>query len=89
MRSVGCLGSQLSFKKKWFGIFTNIWNQIKKEPIKIAKRFAGVLFDEIDTILGSLAKIIPVLEPLIEIKEHLKMKFLRLLHHRIIKLDKV
>jgi hypothetical protein len=72
LRSVGFLAPQVDFKKRWFDKFKTMWDQIKRGPIQIARRFAGVLFDEIDTILGSLAKVIPVLEPLIEIKEHLK-----------------
>ena len=72
LRNVGCLGPQLRFKKRWFDKFKNIWNRIKNGSIQIARRFAGVLLNEIDLILGSLAKVIPVLEPLIEIKEHLK-----------------
>jgi hypothetical protein len=72
LRTVGFLAPQVDFKKRWFDKFKSTWNQVKRGPIQIARRFAGVLFDEIDTILGSLAKVIPVLEPLIEVKEHLK-----------------
>jgi hypothetical protein len=72
LRSVGFLAPQVDFKKRWFDKFKDLWYRIKDGPIQIARRFAGVLFDEIDTILDSLAKVFPALEPLIEIKEHLK-----------------
>jgi hypothetical protein len=63
---------EIEIKISFFDKVKHAWQRVKNGPVRIARKCASVLFDEMDTILGSLAKIVPVLEPIIELKEHMR-----------------
>ncbi|MGC2428001.1 MAG: hypothetical protein WA421_13270 [Nitrososphaeraceae archaeon] len=73
VRSSGFFRPEVDTKKGLFDkIKNNLWYRFKHKSPRLALRCAGVLFEEIDSILESLAKFVPGLEGLIEIKKHIR-----------------
>lgn len=72
VRGSGFLRPEVDTKKSGFDRIKTLWNKFKYKSTRLALRCAEVLFEEIDTILESLAKFIPGLEGLVEIKKHIK-----------------
>jgi hypothetical protein len=68
VRGSGFLRRQIDTKKDWLDKVKKLWSRFKHGITRSAFKCAGVLFEGIDNTLESLAKFIPGLEALIEIR---------------------
>jgi hypothetical protein len=72
VRSSGFFRPEIDTKKDWLDKVKNFWYRFKHGSSTLVLKCTGVVFEGIDNILESLAKFIPGLEGLIEIKKHIK-----------------
>ena len=72
MGNVGFSGKELTLKQKALKKAKEIYEKLRTKGKEIWRKFAPVFLDFIDDILDSLAKAIPVLEAVAEIKKYFK-----------------